>query len=173
MIRRLLPALLSLACTGEPKESEPPPLDTKPTDTGEECLGGTPPVITDMWLENTGLDRYENDEYPTITVWVSATDEDWDLSTYTLDVSFDATVDGSVTPGDDNSFQSQGTISSDGACTAPEGTVGLKVFLAGGGIEYDALTEWGATITDTNSVVSEMATVSGYTPTSTGEDGGP
>lgn len=170
----LLAALAPLSACGEKEpEDTAPPVDLQPDETGEACTGGTPPVITEMWFENTGMDRYENDLYPTLTIWVSVEDEDWDLSSYKLSVYYDATIDDAVEASASNGFSNSGTISDDGPCTAARGTVGLQLFLAGGGIEYNTLTEFGAVVMDENGVESEMAVESTYTPTSTGEDGGP
>lgn len=179
MSRPAVPALLALAtllaaCGGDEdvKESAPP-VETEPQETADDCVGGTPPVITGMELENTGLDRFEDDYYPTLTVWVDVEDEDWDLASYKLEIYYDASVDGAVEADEDAGFSSVGTLSQDGDCTAPGGRVGLKIGLAGGGIEYDSLYEFGALVTDVNGLTSEMATTSGYTPTEDGEDGGP
>lgn len=171
-----LSALLgvSLAACGEEKvEESAPPVETETQETADDCVGGTPPVIVSMELENTGVQRFENDEYPTITVWVEAEDEDWDLASYKLSVYYDDVVDGTVEQSSENGFSNSGTLSDDGDCTAPGGTVGIQIGISGAGIEYDTLTEFGAVVTDGNGLTSELGTVSGYTPTATGEDGGP
>jgi len=162
------------ACTGDkdPVESAPP-VETQPQETADDCVGTTAPVITNIELENTGIQRYENDDWPTLTVWVDVEDDDWDLATYALAVYYDDVVDGAVEATSSNGYGSTGTLSEDGDCTAPSGKVGLTLYLAGGGIEYDTLYEFGAVVTDDHHTDSEMVTTSGYTPTSTGEDGGP
>ncbi len=164
-----------VAGCGEDKEPEEsaPPVETEPQETADDCVAGVAPVITAMELENTGVQRFENDEYPTLTVWVTAEDEDWDLASYKLAVYYDDVVDGVVEASTTNDFTNSGTLSDDGDCTAAGGTVGLTLGLAGGGIAYNTLTEFGAIVTDGNGLDSEMSVVSGYTPTSTGEDGGP
>lgn len=163
-----------IACTGEKVEDTgAPPLDTRPQDseTADPCPGGTPPVIDSLTLENTGLKEYEAGEfYPTLTISAATTDEDWDLETYQFYVWFDETVDGAVAQ-DDNGLEVQGTVSDDGPCTASEATIGMQIFLLGGGVEYDTLYEWGGIVIDSNGVSSEMAITSGCTPTSEGEDG--
>ena len=165
--------VLGVACSPKTQTGDSaPPIDTEPPDTGTACVGGTPPVISEVTLENTGIARYENDDYPTITIWAAVSDEDWDINAYKLDVSYDDTIDGTVTPTSDNTFETTGTLS-ETACGAEEGTVGLQLFLTGGSIAYDTLYEWGAVVTDANLYASAMVTASGYTPTSTGEDGAP
>ena len=161
------------ACQTDKDDSEPPPLDTldTPQDTAPECAG-TAPVITSLWLENTGVQEYEQGDWrPTITIWASATDEDWDLNTYQLSIWYDETVDDAVEQSDATELSNGGTLTSD-ECGAPEGTVGLRIFLSGGGIAFDTLYEWGAIVTDAHGLTSELAITAGYTPTSEGEDGG-
>lgn len=170
---RILFALsLLTACSDDKDETgEAPPVDTI-GDTSVDCAGGTPPTISNLTLENTGMAVYEDDqEFPTLTIWADVADDDQDLHSYRYDVYYDATVDGEVEAGDDNDFNTTGTLSNTD-CGAPSGTVGLKIFLAGGGVEYNSLYEWGATVTDATGLVSEMTTTSGYTPTATGADGG-
>lgn len=161
-------------CSGEKVEESAPPVETEPQETADDnCDGINAPVIVSMELENTGLQRFENDDLPTLTVWVEAEDEDYDLASYKLEVYYDADIDGVVEANSTHGFSNSGTLSDDGTCTARGGTVGLTLGLAGGGIEYDTLTEFGAIITDGHGMSSEMSVISGYTPTSTGEDGGP
>lgn len=172
MPRILWASLISLvACTKKESGDSAPPL-TVTHETGSNCVGGTPPVISEVTLENSGIARYENDDWPTLTIWVSVSDEDWDINSYKLDLSFDDTVDGTVVPTSDNSFESLGTLA-DEACGASQGKVGLQVFLTGGGLAYNTLYEWGAVVTDANGFSSDMFTASGYTPTESGADGGP
>ena len=162
----LLGLVLLAACDKEKEDTgEAPPVDTI-GDTSFQCVGGTPPVVSEVSLENTGMAVYEADqEYPTLTVWADVSDEDNDINAYKLDVYYDAVVDSQVEADEDRNFSSSGTLSST-ECGAPSGTVGLKIFLAGGGVEYNTLYEWGAMVTDANGYVSEMAVTSGYTPTS-------
>lgn len=175
MVRVALLALALAACTDkEEQESDPPELDTEPkdTDTADPCPGGTAPVITELLIENGGLQEYEAGEfYPTIKITASeVTDEDWDLETYYFDVWWDDAVDGAVAMGSDT-LQVAGTVSDDGPCTASEATVSMVVFLRGGGVEYDTLYEWGGVVTDSNGIASEMAIASGCTPTEDAADG--
>lgn len=161
-----------VGCSDKTGEDTAPPIETTTHETGDNCVGGTAPVVSAVMLENTGLARYENDDWPTLTVWATAADDDWDLNAYKLQIWFDDTVDGTVAEGDDNGFDAVGTLAEEN-CGAAEGTVGIQIFLTGGGIAYNTLYEWGAVVTDAHELASEMVTTSGYTPTETGEDGAP
>lgn len=174
---RALPSLALLlafgvGCTGKDEEDTAPPLDTEPHEDTATCLGGLAPVIEELWLENTGLDTYEGIEYPTLTVWASASDEDWDLNAYRMKIWYDADINGAVDNSQDTTLVQEGTVVPD-ECGAPTAQVGLRIYLGGGALDYDSLYEWGATVTDANGYESELAITTGYTPTSTGEDGGP
>lgn len=171
--RFLIPLALLIGCSDDKVDTGgPPPVDTLDTDTGESCVGGTTPTISDLTVENSGMAIYEDDdEFPTITIWADVADADQDLHNYAFDVYYDAVVDGAVEASSSKHFGTTGTLSNTD-CGAPTGTVGLKLFLTGGGVEYDTLYEWGGTVTDATGLVSDMALTSGYTPTSTGADGG-
>ena len=172
--RFLIPLALLAACSADKADTgKPPAVDTLGGETAEDCVGGTTPTISDLTLENSGMAIYEDDdEYPTLTIWADVADDDQDLQNYAFDVYYDAVVDSSVEASSSKHFGTVGTLSNTD-CGAPSGTVGLKIFLAGGGVEYNSLYEWGGTVTDATGLVSDMALTSGYTPTATGEDGCP
>lgn len=164
---------LSVGCKEEKTEETAPPLDTLAHDTVDYCPPGVPPVISEVLVENGGLADFDGETLPTVLVSAVVSDEDGDISSYKLDIWYDDTVDGSVEQGSTNTFQGLGTLK-DGECTAPAGTVGLQVGLSPDAtIAFNTLYEWGAIVTDDNLLSSEMVTGSGYTPTESGEDGGP
>ena len=80
-----LGVLSFLGC--EEKKQEPPDI----TITSTESCGGAPPVITELSCENTGLQFYPdaNADLPTFTVRAMVTDEDADLTSYTMVIKFD------------------------------------------------------------------------------------
>ena len=80
-----------LGC-GDNKESEIPEITTDGTSTS---CSGTAPVIQEIICENTGL-VVENDSQenlPTFTLNVATTDDDGDLTSYTMLIEFDAQID--------------------------------------------------------------------------------
>jgi hypothetical protein len=143
--------------------------DTDTADTAMTCLGGAPPVITDLYCENTGLMTYSptGELVPTLTVWASIEDEDGDLTAYTSELFFDDIIDG-VANTERSLGMIEGTID-DEPCDVPTIILGTTVYLRGGQPLYDTRYEWGVVVTDAAGQLSELVSVTCKTPDESGE----
>lgn len=152
--------LLAAGCSGDK--------DTA-LDSAAPTCGGSPPVVSDLYCENTGLQVYpETGELtPTMTLWADVTDEDGDLTAYAAEVFFDDVLDGTV-----DTSRSFGVIEgfvNDGACAVPAIILGTTVYLRGGQPLYETVYEWGFTIEDAAGETSALASVTCKTPDKSGE----
>jgi len=75
MRRSALAFAVALGCGTDEVEDDDTSGGTVPyradDDTATDC-GQTPPVIVDAGVDNTGIQTYENDEWPTLTFWATA-----------------------------------------------------------------------------------------------------
>ena len=172
----LLTTLVLAAACGkdEPAEETDPPDLNNTDDTASTCAG-TPPIVAAVECENTGVkDHYETGE-PTVTMglWVDVTDEDGDLTQYEMLIYFDSTIDGVVDPATATAFNPLTDSVNGNECEVTSARLGINMYLQGGEPFFDTEYEWGVVVRDANGVASELGMTTCYTPTATGEDGGP
>lgn len=169
----LLPALLVAACAdkGEETIDSAPPLQTG-DDTATVTCEGTPPVVTEVTCENTGLQPHfeTGADTPTLLIMANVTDADGDLDYYAIQLFYDDVVDGAVDTSSSTFSPSNGALGGD-PCESPSANLGLTLYLTGGDPAWDTEYEWGMVISDGASLESEPGIVVCCTPTSDGEDG--
>ena len=118
---------LSVGCDDK-EASEPPPLGEYSSTT----CGGTAPVITNLECENSGLE-YDPDagiDRPTFSLIADVTDEDGDLTSYSMLVDYDEEEDDEVAE-DAWSFDLNSGVSGD-ICSITEVQLKGRIFLYGG-----------------------------------------
>ena len=148
----------------EEKKQEPPDI----TITTTESCGGAEPVISELSCENTGLQFYPdaNADLPTFTVRAQVTDEDADLTSYTMIIKFDNVLDNAL---DENAEELtiSGSMSST-ACSVDEGNIGASIYLQGGPPDYDTTYEWYVSVLDAAGERSETDMIVCTTPDAEG-----
>ena len=161
--------LLWLAACQPPKDSAaPPPLDTSAHDTGDGC-GETAPTITDLWLENAGLEDNEQGEpTPTLSVHAVTDDPDGDLHQHTVDLWWDDVADGSVAQDPERHETDPSTVETDLPCSILNTTARMRVFVSDARFDYSTAYEWAVTVTDANGHASEVAITTATTPAADG-----
>ncbi len=154
-------ALTLTGCTGEPEETG--------TIASADCLGGTPPVLEELYCENTGVQTYAltGEDVPTLTLWVDVSDEDGDLTTYSAQVGFDEELDGVVDLSTSELSPSYGSVHAD-LCAVPSLILGVTLYLRGGEPLYETTYEWGVEVTDDSGQSSDVAVVVCTTPDESG-----
>ena len=163
--KMILFTILFFGC-GDDKESEIPEITTDGTAT---TCSGTAPVIQEIICENTGL-VVENDSQenlPTFTLNVATTDDDGDLTSYTMLIEFDAQID-DVLSEDAVDLDVSGTISED-SCNVSEADIGTRIFIKGGQPALETTYEWYVTVFDAAGMRSETEMVVCTTPNAQGE----
>ncbi len=168
-------ALLLGACGGDKDEDSgtAPPLGGDGGDDTQATCEGTAPVVTELRCENTGIQSTADyGDVVTLTLWASVTDEDGDLSSYRMQVHFDDVPDGTIDT-TDPAFPSNTGNTGTSECQAHEATLGTVLLLRGGEPFFDTEYEFGMVITDAGGLDSNLGLVTCYTPTMTGDDGGP
>ena len=152
-----------MAC--EEKKQEAPDISI----TNTETCGGTAPVIEELSCENTGLDFYPdaNADLPTFTLRANITDADADLTSYTMLIKFDSTLDNALDE-DAQELTVTGSMSSN-ACAVSEGDVGAKIFMQGGPPDFSTTFEWYVSIMDAAGDRSETEMIVCTTPDEQGE----
>jgi hypothetical protein len=155
-----------LACNNDEKESEVPPLS--PTGEAGSC-GGAPPVIDYLTCINSGLNfnEDEGEDLPTITIQAHVTDEDEDLTAYTMLVKFDQVVDGLV--GDDAEEISVSGALQGELCAVPEADIGVRLYLRGGPPLAGTTYEWHVTPFDATGERGDTEIIVCTTPDENGE----
>jgi len=171
-MNRLLPllALSCLACSPDEEEKDGPPIYGG-SDTGEESCAGTPPTIIYMDIENGGFKDFEGAQWPTILLQVDARDDDGDLEFATLEMWWDAEVDGQV---DTSSEPLTKKIFTTDAlpCRQNDGSYGLYLQV-GTGLGYNTAYDFAARVGDASALRSEVEIESMVTPKEDGSDGDP
>ena len=148
----------------EEKAQEAPDITITPT----ESCGGAPPVITELSCENTGMQFYPdaNADLPTFTVRALVTDEDADLTSYTMIIKFDDVIDNAL----DESAEEltiSGSMGSD-ACSVDDGNIGASIYLQGGPPDYSTEYEWYVSVLDAAGERSETEMIVCTTPDADG-----
>jgi hypothetical protein len=160
-MRRLLAAswIVLTACSGGADTAEDAPT----------CVSAAPPVVADLYCENTGLLTYpETGELtPTLTLWADVEDADGDLTTYSAELFFDDVIDGTVDTS--QSFGvTEGLVDTE-PCGVPAIILGTTVYLRGGQPLFETTYEWGIVVTDAAGESSALAMVTCATPDESGE----
>jgi len=175
LARALILGLVLVGCgdKDEEEENSAPPLDNTGDDSADPECSGTPPVVQEVSCVNTGVQpHYETGEDTvTMQIWANVTDEDGDLTYYTLELFYDDEIDGEIDTSSSAFAPSNGAVEAD-ECEAGEVDLGLTLYLPGGDPAFDTEYEWGYVVTDGGGLSSEVGITTCYTPTSEGEDGG-
>ena len=166
---RVQPALLCLlmwtACNDkEAVDTGEPELLDNDTDEPTEC-SGTAPVIETIDCIESDPQNIEGTDYPTLTLRSTVTDEDGDLTSYSIMVYFDDVVDGVVDTSDAVYSPYTSSLQRD-ECAAPEAELGLRLAIPGVWPDYETEYEWGLVVSDAGGLASEMAIVTCATPAS-------
>ena len=146
------------------KEQEAPSL----TITDTETCGGTAPVIEELSCENTGMQFYPDAgiDLPTFTIRAKISDEDADITSYTMLIEFDDVIDNSL---DDHAqdLTITGTLGSN-ACSVSQGDIGASVYLQGGPPYHSTEYEWYVSIFDAAGERSQADMIVCTTPNESG-----
>ena len=154
-----------LAC-GDKDEETAPSLNNGGSNTNS--CGGTAPVIQSVTCENSGIQEHRDyGELPTFSLYVSATDENADLTYYELFVDIDSELDGEKATDAIPLNPVQGSLSDD-ICDVSEANVGLTMYLRSGPPEFSTTYEWYVQVSDALGIISEPHMVQCTTPN---EDG--
>lgn len=131
----------------------------------QECESLEAPVVTDMFCESTGVQTYPvtGEDVPTLTISADVSDEDGDLTTYTAQLFFDDTIDGTVDTSIGELPASEGAYHAQ-VCEVPSIILNMVIYLRGGEPLYDTPYEWGLQVTDAGGNVSAMSMVECTTP---------
>jgi hypothetical protein len=158
----------AMACNGKDGDADDsaPPVDIVPISCHK-----TDPVIDQVSVANTGLQKRNKVEVPTWTVSLHVTDEDGELSDYDIFVSFDDKLDGKVEPNSFNTFVKNVENAGD-SCTVTEQTVDYVLAVNEEYLLYDTHYELGVVVVDNGDGESNMAVTDGFTPKKDGSDGG-
>ena len=156
-----LAGVLLVACGGKDSDED--------SSAEATCEGGTPPVVSDVYCENTGIQIYgpTGEEAPTLTVWADVEDEDHDLESYTVTLFFDDVLDGTVSR--EQSLGPSAGYPSPEPCGVSALLLGTTVYLRGGQPLYETPYEWGVVVTDATGLESELVMVTCTTPNTEGE----
>lgn len=166
----LIPLLYVVACKGDDSgaDDSAPPL----TITELGCHE-TDPVISDLLLYNSGLQKRDGKKVPTITFSMDLSDDDGELSAYRIEASYDDKVDGKVVPDAFNTFVKTVENTGDDCMVTEQIAAEYTLAVTGEYLEVDTEYEWGLSVYDASDGQSELAITSGYTPKVDGSDGGP
>jgi hypothetical protein len=150
-----------IGCGDGNKESDIPPLSS--TDPEGSC-GGTAPIIDALTCINSGTNYNEDEglDLPTFTISLHATDEDKDLTGYTMQIKFDQIPDGEL-ESDALELSVAGALQGE-LCGVPEADIGARISLHGGPPELSTTYEWHVTLFDAAGVRSEDAIIVCTTP---------
>ena len=151
--------LFLIGCAEE-KEQEAPDL----TITESETCGGTAPVIDELSCENTGMQFYPDAgvDLPTFTIRAQISDEDADLTSYSMLIEFDTELDNAL--GDDaQELTVQGSLGSN-ACSISSADIGASVYLQGGPPTHSTTYEWYVSIFDASGDRSQAEMIVCTTP---------
>jgi hypothetical protein len=150
--------LFLMACAEEKQEA--PSL----TITETETCGGTAPVIEELSCENTGLQFYPDAgvDLPTFTIRASITDEDADLTSYSMLIEFDTEQDNALAE-DAQELTVTGSLGSN-ACSVSQGDIGASIYLQGGPPDFSTTYEWYVTIFDASGDRSQAEMIVCTTP---------
>ena len=104
---------------------------------------------------------------PTFTLSAAVTDEDGDMTSYTMLIEFDAQLDDELSD-EAFDFDISGTVSED-SCNVSEADIGTRIFIKGGQPDLETTYEWYVTIFDAAGMRSETEMVVCTTPNAEGE----
>lgn len=139
-------------------------------DTGEpeEC-GGSAPVVVDLSCRNGGMQSSGSGEQPTLEFTAEVSDEDGDLTAWTMVVVYDGTPDGTLT----GASELGSTTGGSGVdCEVPTAQARSTWFVDGAALPYSTTYDFGVVITDANGESSEAAVITCQTPGDNGLGGG-
>ena len=158
---------LLLACGDKEEEEEARDLTNSGSNTSNSC-GGTSPVIQSVTCENSGIQEHPDyGELPTFSLYISATDEDADLTYYELFVDIDSELDEEKATDAIPLDPVQGSLSDD-TCDVSAANVGLTIYMRSGPPEFSTTYEWYVQVSDALGSTSEPYMVQCTTPN---EDG--
>ncbi len=135
--------------------------------TGDDSCGGTAPVISEITCQNLGLAHYEDGDYPQLLMTMAVTDDDGDLSSYSAEVYFDDTVDGTVAT-DSSPFDPVSGSTSSETCNTASANLGVTLVITGGRPEFDTEYEWAFIVNDAAGQSSDPYVLTCRTPKSDG-----
>lgn len=169
---RFLPllAVFALACDTAATDTGNGTLD--PSNNGNDDCSGTAPTVTEFDVSEGDPVEGEGgeDPQPTVLLTVSFADDDGDAHVVSMDIWYDDTIDGTV----DTSGKAKANVAptamqdSDGnpeeECAGKEGTLGLRLGVSGGSLEYDTEYDFAVVVYDNAKMASEPAFATGLTP---------
>ncbi len=135
-----------------------------------EC-GGEAPVIVSMSCENMGLQASDSGDYPMLRMSLEVTDADGDLDSYTAEIYFDETIDGSVLA-DSSPFDPVAGTTSEAVCNTTSADLNLGMLSTGGNPAFDTEYEWSVIVSDAAGLASAPFVLTCFTPKADGTDGG-
>ena len=151
-----------LAC-GDKEEQTAPALNNGGSSNTDSC-GGTSPVVQSVTCENSGIQEHPDyGELPTFSLYVSAIDEDADLTYYELFVDIDSELDGEKATDAIPLDPVQGVLSDD-TCDVSSANVGLTIYMRSGPPEFSTTYEWYIQVADALGSISEPYMVQCTTP---------
>jgi hypothetical protein len=132
---------------------------------GVGCESLVAPVVTDMYCTSSGVQTWPEtgEDVPTMTITADVTDKDGDLTSYTAQIFFDDTIDGTVDTSIGELPAAEGSYHAD-ECEVPSIILNMVVYLRGGEPLYDTTYEWGLQVTDAAGNISELGIVECTTP---------
>jgi hypothetical protein len=157
---------LLLACspeddTGTEKDSAPP-LDTS---IGTDC-SGTSPEIHDVSTGTDTITAEDGTEQATITFTIEVEDDDADLAPVTIDLFWDATVDGTVDTVEGDAWPGEPyQDSSWEECAVQSLTITSAYGVTGSPLDGDTTYEFAVVVTDAAGLASEPYVLEATTPT--------
>ena len=155
--------LFLIAC-GEDKEQDAPDLVI----TESETCGGTAPVIDELTCENTGMQFYPDAgvDLPTFTIRANISDEDADLTSYTMLIEFDTELDNAL-GADSQELTVTGSLGSN-PCSISSADIGASVYLQGGPPNFSTTYEWYVSVFDATGDRSQAEMIVCTTPDENG-----
>ena len=162
----ILYSVLFLFGCGDKKENQIPEIEADGTSIS---CSGTPPVVQEIICKNSGLqeDSETQELLPVFSLDVAVTDDDGDMTSYSMLIEFDAQIDNELSE-DAFQFDTSGTVSED-SCNISETDITTRIFIKGGQPDLATEYEWYVTVFDAAGMRSETKMVVCTTPNAEGE----